>query len=150
MPQTRPTPSIGSDSSSILVDSGTQHMSVELAYLLFSVAAIAVFRLLAPATAALVVFLGGWLLLPVGNYPPGSADVIFPYWITGLAVPSSMLLTKAWVAPAAALLGVLFFDRPALARLRLTWTDLPMALWCLWPLLQSLMSTGPDPSGWLS
>jgi len=125
-------------------------MSVELAYLLFSVAAIAVFRLLAPATAALVVFLGGWLLLPVGNYPPGSADVIFPYWITGLAVPSSMLLTKAWVAPAAALLGVMLFDRPALARLQIGWIDLPVALWCLWPLLQSFTDMTPRPAGWLS
>jgi len=125
-------------------------MNVDLAYLLFLLAAVAVFRFVVPATAVLVVFLGGWLLLPVGNYPPGSADVVFPYWITGLALPSSMLLTKAWVAPAAALAGVMLFDRPALARLRSGWIDLPIALWCLWPLLQSFTDIAPRPAGWLS
>ena len=124
-------------------------MSVELAYLLFSLAAIAAFRLFPPSTAVLVVFLGGWLVLPVGNYPPGSADVIFPYWITGLAIPSNMLMTKAWVAPSAAILGVLLFDRPAMARVRLGWIDVPVALWCLWPLLQSFVIATARPAGWL-
>src|SRR6187551_3332187 len=142
--------SIASDSRSILVDNGTQHMSIQLAYVIFPFVALAIFRFARPATAALVVFLGGWLLLPVGNYPPGSDAVIFPYWITGLAVPSSMLLTKAWVAPAAALLGVALFDRPALARVKPGWMDLPIALWCAWPLLQASIGTTPDPAGWLS
>src|SRR6478609_1569074 len=142
--------SIASDSRSILVDNGTQHMSIQLAYVIFPFVALAIFRFARPATAALVVFLGGWLLLPVGNYPPGSDAVIFPYWITGLAVPSSMLLTKAWVAPAAALLGVMIFDRPALARPRYGWVDLPIALWCLWPMVQSFRGIAALPAGWLS
>ena len=60
-----------------------------------------------------------------------------------------MLLTKAWVAPAVALLGVLLFDRPAVARLQINWIDLPVALWCLWPLLQSLTGVAPQPAGGL-
>ena len=82
-------------------------MTTDLVYLAFAFAALAVFRWRPPAEAALAVFLGGWVLLPVGHFPLGSADVEFPYWITGLAVPSDMLLTKAWVAPAAAVLGLL-------------------------------------------
>ena len=43
--------------------------------------------------------LAGWLVLPAGNYPVGSANAVFPYWITVTAVPSDMLLTKNVVAP---------------------------------------------------
>jgi hypothetical protein len=125
-------------------------MNIELTYAAFALAALAVFRFLPAAVAVLVVFLGGWIVLPVGVFPPGSSAVDFPYWITGLAVPSDMLFTKAWAAPAAALLGVLVFDRAALMRLRPVWADLPLALWCLWPLLQSAGAAQPQPAGWVA
>lgn len=125
-------------------------MNIDLVYLLFSLGAFVAFRFLRPAAAALGVFLGGWLVLPVGHFPAGLAAVEFPYWITGLAVPSDMLLTKAWVAAAAAMLGVIAFDRTALRRLRPVWADLPIALWCGWPLLQSVGGATSDPAGWVS
>jgi len=125
-------------------------MNIDLVYAAFALAALAVFRFLPPAVAVLVVFLGGWIVLPVGVFPPGSSAVDFPYWITGLAVPSDMLFTKAWVAPAAALLGALVFDRAALLRLRPVWADLPLVLWCLWPLLQSAGAAQPQPAGWVA
>jgi len=125
-------------------------MNIDLVYVLFALAALAVFRALPPAVAALAVFLGGWVVLPVGHFPAGSAAVEFPYWITGLAVPSDMLLTKAWVAPAAAMLGVLVFDRPALMRLRPVWADAVIALWCAWPLLQAAVSADAQPAGWVA
>ena len=78
-------------------------ISVPVVYLVFAALGLASFRFLKPAVAVLAVFLGGWVLLPVGVFPAGSTDVVFPYWITGLAVPSQMLLTKAWVAPCVAL-----------------------------------------------
>ena len=121
---------------------------VYLAYLVFAALGAASFRFWAPRAAVLVVFLGGWLVLPVGVFPAGAADAVFPYWITGLAVPSDMLLTKAWVAPVVALLGALVFDGHGLRRLRPTLFDVPVALWCLWPLLQGLISGPADPPPW--
>jgi hypothetical protein len=120
-------------------------MNIELANLGFVPCGLAVFWFCRPAVAVFIVFLGGWLLLPVGHFPAGSASADFPYWITGLAVPSDMLLTKAWIAPAVALLGTLAFDRAAWSRLRPLWMDAPMALWCAWPLLQSLVAAEPRP-----
>jgi len=125
-------------------------MNVDIAYLAFVLAAAAAFRWRPPAEAALLVFLGGWLVLPVGHFPPGSAAAEFPYWITGLAVPSDMLLTKAWVAPAAAVLGLLAFDRTTLKRLRPVWMDAPVLLWCAWPLLQSALVADARPNGALA
>lgn len=120
-------------------------ISVVWAYLAFAALGLASFRVLKPALASLSVFLGGWLLLPVGVFPPGSTDVVFPYWITGLAVPSQMLLTKAWVVPCVALAGTLIFDLQTARELRLNPFDLPVALWCLWPLMQALVSPDANP-----
>ena len=125
-------------------------MNIDLVYLLFALGVLAAFRVTRPAVAALGAFLGGWVVLPVGHFPAGSAAAEFPYWITGLAVPSDMLLTKAWVAPAAAVLGVLAFDRASLMRLRPVWADLPVVLWCAWPLLQAAVSVDTQPAGWIA
>ena len=125
-------------------------MRTDLVYLAFALGSLALFRWRAPAAAVLIVYLGGWLVLPVGNFPPGSAAVQFPYWITGLAVPSDMLMTKAWIAPAAALLGVLVFDRASLGRLRATFMDAPVLLWCAWPLLQPAAAPPASPAGWVA
>ena len=94
-------------------------MTIAAIYLGWAVATWAMFWRCRPAIAVLGSFLGGWILLPVGSYPAGSADAVFPYWIIGLGLPSDMLLTKAVAAPTAAFLGVLLFDRKALRRLRL-------------------------------
>ncbi len=130
-------------------------MNVDIAFLAFVLVAWLPFRFCRPAVAAAIVFFAGWVLLPVGHYAPGSAEADFPFWITGLAVPSDMLLTKAWVAPVAALLGAAMFDGAALRRGRPAWVDLPMAAWCAWPLVQAVLhsiatGTVASPSGLLS
>jgi hypothetical protein len=125
-------------------------VKTDLIYLAFALLGLVAFRFARPAAAALGVFLVGWLVLPVGHFPDGAADVVFPYWITGLAVPSDMLLTKAWVAPVAALLGAAVFDHRSLQRFRPSWMDLPMALWCLWPLVQSIVVVDTSPSAWIA
>jgi len=121
-------------------------MSIAAIYLGWAVATWAMFRRCRPAVAVLGSFLGGWILLPVGSYSAGSADAVFPYWIIGLALPSDMLLTKAVAAPAAAFLGVLLFDRQALARLRPVWLDVPIVLWCLWPAVAAAFAAEPRPA----
>jgi len=93
----------------------------------------------------LLVFLGGWILLPVGVYPEGSTAVAFPFWLIGAALPSDMLIAKAWVAPASAMLGVLLWDRKRLASCRFGVWDVPMLLWCAWPLLQWAIHPDAQP-----
>ncbi|MDP9046471.1 MAG: hypothetical protein M3O01_16850 [Pseudomonadota bacterium] len=125
-------------------------MKVAIVYVVFCLLAPLAFWRWRPAAAVLVVFLGGWLVLPVGHFPAGSAGSVFPYWITGLAVPSDMLLTKAWVAPGAALIGALAFDRRRWANVRPAWCDAPIALWCGWPLLQGAFISASDPPSGLA
>jgi hypothetical protein len=121
-------------------------MSIAAIYLGWAVATWAMFWRCRPAIAVLGSFLGGWILLPVGSYPAGAADAVFPYWIIGLALPSDMLLTKAVAAPMAAFVGVVIFDRQALARLRPIWLDLPIVLWCLWPAVAAAFAAEPRPA----
>jgi hypothetical protein len=85
------------------------------------------------------VLLGAWILLPVGHYPAGSAEAVFPFWITGLATPSDMLLTKAWIGPMTALLGAIAFDTKTMLSFRPRRADAPMLAWCAWPLAQPLL-----------
>lgn len=113
--------------------------------------ALIAFKALPPRTAALLIFFGGWLFAPVGVFPAGSSQAEHPYWILGSALPSDMLLHKAWVVPCAVLLGALLFDRASLRRFRPSWFDAPLLLWCAWPLLQALLVVGdPRPEGVLA
>ncbi len=130
-------------------------MNIDIAFLVFVAVAWLPFRYCRPASAVAIVFFGGWLLLPVGHYPASPAEGGFPFWIVGLAVPSDMLLTKAWIAPATALLGAALFDGATLRSCRPRWFDAPIAAWCAWPLMQSLLAlatSGVDsrPPGWLA
>ena len=125
-------------------------MKVDIVYLLFALCAPGLFLACKPPRAVLAIFLGGWVLLPVGHYPDGSAQAVFPYWITGLAVPSDMLLTKAWIAPAVALLGALLFDRRAWRGWRPRPIDATIVAWVLWPLLVAPFSPPADPPAGLS
>jgi hypothetical protein len=124
---------------------------IEAVFAAFAFAALLVFGFVPPALAVAITCFAGWLLLPVGNFPAGSADVLNPYWITGTAVPSDMLVTKMWWPPVVALAGALWKDHETLVRWRPGWIDLPMALWCLWPLGQwSVVDTDPDPQAWIA
>jgi hypothetical protein len=121
---------------------------IEAAFAAFAIAALPLFRFVTPSRAVAITCFAGWLLLPVGIYPPGSADVPIPYWITGAAVPSDMLLTKMWWPPVVALAGALLSDRRTLARWRPGWADIPMALWCLWPIGQWFVLANPESQPW--
>ena len=106
-------------------------MSIAAIYLGWAVATWVIFRRCRPAVAVLGSFLGGWILLPVGNYSRGLGRRRLslldhrPRVAVGHAA-----CTKAWVASGSALLGVVAFDRDALRRLRPTWLDAPIVLWC--------------------
>ena len=111
-------------------------MNIETIYFLFVACALVAFIQLRPDIAVLTVYLGGWLVLPVGNYPADQGASVFPYWVTGLAVPSDMLVTKAWIGSVAAWIGVILFDRQAVRKLRFMPIDIFVFIWCAWPLLQ--------------
>jgi len=108
----------------------------EAIYLGFALLVIGAFRFSQPRAAALGAFLGGWVLLPVGNFPAAHGSNEFAYWIVGLALPSEMLISKAWVAPCAALAGLLMMDRQRIRRLKPVACDAAIACLCLWPCVQ--------------
>lgn len=118
---------------------------IETIFAAYGLAALLLFRFVAPSSAVAATCFAGWLILPVGNYPAGSTGTVFPYWITGVAVPSDMLLTKMWWPPTAALVGALWVDRQNLMRWRPGWADVPIAMWCVWPILQWPLVNNPEP-----
>jgi hypothetical protein len=115
------------------------NLDINFVFIGFFVLSMGVFKLLKVPIAVLTVVLGAWILLPVGHYPVGSAQAVFPFWIVGLATPSDMLLTKAWIGPVTALLGAVIFDTKTMLSLRPRWADAPMLAWCGWPLAQPLL-----------
>jgi hypothetical protein len=123
---------------------------IETVFAAYAVLAFSLFFVAKPRPAVAITCFAGWLLLPVGNFPDGSANAIFAYWITGTAVPSDMLLTKMWLPSAVALAGAVITDSRVLRRFRPKWIDVPMALWCLWPILQSGAVISPEPPPWIA
>jgi hypothetical protein len=118
-----------------------------LIYALYGTAGIFLFWKLPAHYAVAIVYIGGLILLPVGQYRHVSPMVITPYWIIGTALPSDQLVNKSWISPCLALLGALLFDPKRLALFRPEWVDMPMLLWCLWPLAQSLVVAAHPQSG---
>lgn len=80
------------------------------------------FGLLPPRRAVIVAFIGAWLFLPMAGYS-----------IEGLPDFTKMTATSY-----GAILGVVLFDAARLIRFRLSWIDLPMAVWCLVPFASSV------------
>src|ERR1700733_15232202 len=105
------------------------------------------FRRLPVRIAILVNFLGGWAILPGANYIPTTDD--FPYWIMGVSLPTTYLVTKAVVTGLAGLAGVLLFHSQDWKKFRPGLCDLPMALWCCVPLLSAATHTNTLQEGLL-
>jgi hypothetical protein len=87
--------------------------------------------------AALVVF--GLLFLPEVS---DSMPVDEGQTVAALAIPG-LTLTKYKVVSLAVLLGLVLSNPAELAGIRLSWVDLPMIAWCIWPFLSA--STAPPP-----
>ena len=86
--------------------------------------------------AILITFIGGWGVLPSAAF--AATPVTFPYWILGTCLPSVYFITKATVTGLSALMGVVFFDGRNFGRLRFTFWDAPMLIWCTVPVLSGL------------
>lgn len=91
--------------------------------------------------AFLLIFVGGWAILPAARYVP--SNEAFPYWILGTCLPSDYFLTKATIIGLCGLICFLLLDRQAVHRFRLTLWDLPMLLWCMVPVLTGIANVLP-------
>jgi hypothetical protein len=125
-------------------------LNIVLAFWLWPLLALIAFKVLPPHKAVLSTVLGGWILLPVGIYPAGATSSVFPYWLVGSAVPSDMLVTKAWVAPASAMIGMVLTDWRRLSKFKANIFDLPILGWCLWPVIQGYLTQISLPDAVLS
>jgi hypothetical protein len=92
--------------------------------------------------AFLVIFVGGWSVLPAAHYAPTAPDV-FPYWILGTGLATDYFITKATVIGFSGLLCFLMFDRERFRAFQLTLWDMPMLLWCMAPLLSGIANALP-------
>ncbi len=82
------------------------------------------FAVLSPRRAFLATSLVGWMFLPVHEYPiPGFVD-----------------FDKQMAVSLSAFVGVLFFDADRLKRAAFHRFDLPMAIWCVCPMITSVMN----------
>jgi O-Antigen ligase len=96
---------------------------------------------LAPARAAALSLVGGWLFLPTARFADDVAGVAFPYWIMPACLPSDYWTTKARVIGVALSLGVMAFDPKVWLRFRPSFFDLPILGWCLVPLVSGLANS---------
>lgn len=95
-------------------------------------------------------YLVGWLLLPIGQHPAFEVDGAFPWWITGLALPSDILLNKAWVIPTVILICAVIFAPKTSRDFKFSVLDFLMLPWCLWPLFGMYQTTEPVPAALIS
>jgi hypothetical protein len=123
---------------------------IEAIYAAYGILALLLFRFLAPWRAVAITCFAGWLTLPVGNFPAGSGTAVFAYGIIGTALPSNMLLNKMWWPPVVALAGAVWRDRRTFVQCRPRWVDVPIILWCLWPIMQPPFVENPEPQPWIS
>lgn len=126
---------------------------IALVYAGFAVAALALFALRPARDAAAWSYFGGWLILPVGAYPPFAHVVGTPIRIMGLVLPADMLISKAAAIAAATCLASLIVDFRRWTTLRLRPLDLALLAWCGWPVLRAMLQGDPTlglaPAGYL-
>jgi hypothetical protein len=92
--------------------------------------------------AALIVLIGGWAFLPVGSFPASVfADPVGSGGsMHALAIPTSLLVNKATAIALACLAGSMIFDWAALRPVRPSRLDLPIAIWCVIPVISALVN----------
>lgn len=84
--------------------------------------------------AAALSYFGGWLLLPVANYPAGTiTPSYFTVDVIGAALPSNLEVTKAVIIPVVTLIGITLHSRRLWANAFFDWPDYCLIAFCLWP-----------------
>ncbi len=91
------------------------------------------------ARLAAAVFIGALIFLPAAAYRGVKPDIVVPPWIIGFLIPVPYLwANKAWIAPLAAMVVGISANPEKLRQFRPGLVDLPLALFCLMPVLQRL------------
>ena len=121
-------------------------MLIYASYAMFLGAAALLFATVSARTAICVTYFAGWVILPVGQFPAPVVHIGSPWSVIGSALPSDMLVTKAWVVAATPMFWGTLFHFDDLRRWRPGWIDVPMACWCIWPLVDGLFAVSPTPS----
>lgn len=115
--------------------------TVLLAFALWPIVGILLFRRLPAGKALCLTYIAGWLILPnawvLGG---GAADF---GGMTGSAIHSRCFLTKGVVIGLSALIAALVCKRGAFSRPRLKLIDLPIAIWTLVPLASGIFNGLP-------
>jgi hypothetical protein len=116
---------------------------IAISYGLFVAAALASWRRWPAGYAAPAVLLGGALILPTTILTEGD-HVEFPFWVTPACLISPHRLTKASVAAAACLAGLVMFDRRRILSLgRPVPCDFLVAAWCVYPIVHIVANRTP-------
>ena len=103
---------------------------------------------LAPQRAIWLAYFVGLMFLPPLPYGEVASDATFDWRVIGNALPAGGAAGSALVAAFAALLVAAVRDGREIVRWRPGLIDLPMALFCLWPVAQErLLGTPSAPSG---
>lgn len=119
-----------------------------IVYLAFVVLSPLATSWLPPQRAIWLVYFAGLMFLPPLPYGDVATGTTFDWRIIGNALPSDGAAGSALVAAFAALLVAGIRDGRTLLRWRPGVIDLPMALFCLWPLAQEwLLGVPSTPSG---
>ncbi|QYU67046.1 F0F1 ATP synthase subunit gamma [Leptolyngbya sp. 15MV] len=117
-------------------------------YLAFVAIAPLVTARLAPARAVWLVYFAGLMLLPPLVYGDVSRVETADWRIIGQALPSDTSAGNALVAAFAALVVAILRDGRLLLGWRPGLVDVPLAVFCLWPMAQDwLLPAAPDPAG---
>ena len=108
---------------------------VPIALASWVVVCVALFWKLPGRDAALVALIGGWAILPVGQFPASvfARPVGSGGSVHALAIATALLVNKATAIGLGCLAGSMLFGWPALRRVRPSWVDLPIVVWCLVP-----------------
>ncbi len=106
------------------------------------------FRLLPGRDAAIACLVVGWAFLPVAPYPDSSLiESRDASDFQALAVPTSLVVNKATAIGLGCLAGLILFDRKTFRNIQFGLNDLPMAAWCLVPLVSTLSNGLPLAEG---
>lgn len=99
--------------------------------------------------AALIAMIGGWAILPTGDYPEEVIRIGKESHgpTHAVSIPTPPWFNKATAIGLGCLLGAVLFDWPTLRRLRPRWFDLPAIVWVLVPIASAVSNDLPWEEG---
>ncbi|MBI0477235.1 hypothetical protein D9601_17950 [Sphingomonas sp. MA1305] len=114
-------------------------------YIAYAVLACILFCIMPVRAAIVATYVGGWLVLPVGSYAAYRSG--FTIELIGTMLPApAMLLNKSWVVAIVPLVLATIRAPRAWLAWRPGPIDLPVLIFCLWPLPAGIAAAAPSPA----